>query len=314
MKVKRLIPAVAMLLISAMLLGTSTYAWFSMNTIVSANNMKVKVVADQGILINEIATAGDANWDNSATTSQTESINLHATSTANTAAWYAAYSTDRNDAAAATAASTKSGKLVDATYYTLGSGDYTTATETVLTAAGGTTAGAVVTYVDSDGDGNYDNGEGYYVKYTYYVKSSAGEITLNTAANGQNLNIKTVTAAGNTSSADLDKALRVAVVLGGKAYIFAPLNTSAGTYYVNASATGTTPLSSTTAQPTALTSLPANTAAGTAIDVYLYFEGEDANLKTSNVTATLDTLTVEVQFELASNGASAVSDNGVAIS
>lgn len=40
-KFKKIIPALCMLLISAVLMGTSTYAWFSMNTQVSASGMKV---------------------------------------------------------------------------------------------------------------------------------------------------------------------------------------------------------------------------------------------------------------------------------
>ena len=40
-KFKKLIPALCMLLISAVLMGTSTYAWFSMNTTVKAEGMQV---------------------------------------------------------------------------------------------------------------------------------------------------------------------------------------------------------------------------------------------------------------------------------
>lgn len=40
-KFKKIIPALCMLLISAVLMGTSTYAWFSMNTQVSVKGMKV---------------------------------------------------------------------------------------------------------------------------------------------------------------------------------------------------------------------------------------------------------------------------------
>lgn len=40
-KFKKIIPALCMLLISAVLMGTSTYAWFSMNTQVSVKGMQV---------------------------------------------------------------------------------------------------------------------------------------------------------------------------------------------------------------------------------------------------------------------------------
>ena len=51
MKIKRLIPALCMLLISAILLGTSTYAWFSMNTTVTATNMTIKATTSKNLMI-----------------------------------------------------------------------------------------------------------------------------------------------------------------------------------------------------------------------------------------------------------------------
>ena len=51
MKVKRLIPAVAMLLVSAMLLGTSTFAWFTMNDTVTAETMSIKATTNANLFI-----------------------------------------------------------------------------------------------------------------------------------------------------------------------------------------------------------------------------------------------------------------------
>ena len=48
---KKLIPALIMLLISALLLGTSTYAWFSMNKTVSAENMEIKATSANPYLV-----------------------------------------------------------------------------------------------------------------------------------------------------------------------------------------------------------------------------------------------------------------------
>lgn len=45
-KFRKLIPALCMLLVSALFVGTSTYAWFSMNTSVSATNMQVTAKSD----------------------------------------------------------------------------------------------------------------------------------------------------------------------------------------------------------------------------------------------------------------------------
>jgi hypothetical protein len=48
---KKLIPAAGMLAVSATMLATSTYAWFSMNTQVTATGMQVKAQAEGGIVI-----------------------------------------------------------------------------------------------------------------------------------------------------------------------------------------------------------------------------------------------------------------------
>lgn len=50
-KFRKLIPAFCMLLVSAVLLGTSTYAWFSMNTTVTASTMTIKATTDANLYI-----------------------------------------------------------------------------------------------------------------------------------------------------------------------------------------------------------------------------------------------------------------------
>lgn len=309
---KKIASALAMLMLSAAMLGTSTYAWFTMNKTVSVTNMRVQAKADQGLLINEVDTATDSNWDELATTSQTEGIKLHATSTKETAAWYAAYSKKKNSAASAAKNSASSD--LSGTYKTIGTDTgYIPGTTYTVAAVAGSNAQQDITWIDGDQDNTYDNGEGYYVKYTYYLKSSGDAITCTTSGVGKSLNITDVAVTGNSGSADLDKALRVAIVVNGYAYIYAPLYDDADlpTYFVAAgNYNGTTPLAKETSQPTAMTSIPAVTATGTPVYVYLYFEGEDANLKTDNVTSTLDDLTVNFKFELVDNAA-AVTDNGV---
>lgn len=48
---RKLVPAFVLLLVSAILLGTSTYAWFSMNTTVTATNMSVKATTGPSLVI-----------------------------------------------------------------------------------------------------------------------------------------------------------------------------------------------------------------------------------------------------------------------
>lgn len=62
-----------------------------------------------------------------------------------------------------------------------------------------------------------------------------------------------------------------------------------------------------------MTSLPNTSTNGTQVDVYLWFEGKDANCMTDNITASLDTLSVSVAFSLDSLNANAT-DNGVSMS
>ena len=57
-KFKKLIPALCMLLVSAVILGSSTYAWFSMNNKVTATGMSVTAVANTQYLIIAQNTAG----------------------------------------------------------------------------------------------------------------------------------------------------------------------------------------------------------------------------------------------------------------
>jgi hypothetical protein len=48
---KKLIPAAGMLMVSAMMLASSTYAWFSMNKDVTVQNMAVTIKSDQTFLL-----------------------------------------------------------------------------------------------------------------------------------------------------------------------------------------------------------------------------------------------------------------------
>lgn len=82
---RKLIPAVAMLLISAIMLSTSSFAWFSINTTVEANGMKVKATADPGIVI---ANESEKPYGATATSTVTEVKALRPTSTPDTAVWY----------------------------------------------------------------------------------------------------------------------------------------------------------------------------------------------------------------------------------
>ncbi len=89
-KFKKLIPALCMLLVSAVLVGTSTYAWFSMNDKVTVTGLEVKAKTDQVyLLISKDNTEADAIQAEKAIT-----VPFNAQSTLRPAAYDAAKATD----------------------------------------------------------------------------------------------------------------------------------------------------------------------------------------------------------------------------
>ena len=121
-KFKKLIPALCMLLISAVMLGSSTYAWFAMNNQVTATGMEVKAASNtQYLVISSSTTLGTE-----LTLDQANMTKKGGTADANTAnsvfpcakakkaltgvaigEWYTANSTDFDNEAAETTNSDK---------------------------------------------------------------------------------------------------------------------------------------------------------------------------------------------------------------
>ena len=88
---KKLLPAVGMLAISATMLGTSTYAWFTMNKTVEVTGMEVKTKVGDNLLI--CTTNLDADYS-SLTLSQTRKALLEPVSSINGATGSFFYTTD----------------------------------------------------------------------------------------------------------------------------------------------------------------------------------------------------------------------------
>ena len=287
MKFKRLIPALAMLLVSAILLGTSTFAWFSMNTQVTATGMQVKAVAEDGLLIkNELDTDAVTNWKVSTTASYGTLVDLAPTSTTDVTAWYHAKSDNQNDAKANQDA---------ANYETL------SANANWKREEGTGKSGAY--FIDSATNvGTKDASEKAYVLLNkFYIKSSGNAIALGGTNTYQDLYINKVNVGATSTSAALDASLRVAIKVGSTLTIYAPVSGATTSYKV----AGATDVTATTVPSGGLVNTATSTASIPAVtategwveaDVYIYFEGEDANLKSANLTESLDTLTVEVIF------------------
>lgn len=73
---RKLIPAFAMLLVSAVMLTTASYAWFSINDSVTAEGMNVRTTAADNVLIaeSELAATGKADDANFGTTLEVDDL------------------------------------------------------------------------------------------------------------------------------------------------------------------------------------------------------------------------------------------------
>lgn len=333
----KLFSAIGMFTVSAVMLASSTYAWFTMNKDVKVTGMEVKAKAEKGLLVNEVAAANSNTWDEVAISGDSAFTQLFPTSTYNSSTWWHANSKKSNAEAGAVvgdggAVSVDSNTVLisEGNYYSsLAVGDPIKLETTNKNGTGNTNAEKVILYKDGVGaNTGYDDGEGYYVMYKYYLKSSGSDnLVLNPATSGgQNLGIKVTAAAATpedgTASTNLNKALRVGVKINSKFYNFAPFATDADVSYNVTKNVGGTQYDSTTAYKANTTQYAAVTIPkisgnesgnGIEADVYIWFEGEDVNCKSDNITATLDNLTVDVQFSLVDN-TSGMTDTGVAIS
>ncbi|MBQ7715639.1 MAG: hypothetical protein IJT70_07205 [Clostridia bacterium] len=270
--------------------------------------MQVRAVAEKGLLINEVATYSDTNWDEEATANQTandSAVLLYPASTADGATWYHAASKKSNDEAGATSG-VKSANLIG-NYEDLATrnnnGGLVNITAMTSTATAGTAAA-------KETKGDAANSEaGYYVHYTYYLKSAGAAITLGQNAGDMNVKITGVTATttanplnNNTTpanSAALDPAIRVGIKLNSAFYIYAPVSGYTDTYYVAAGTTATEPKASNAVTNTDLATLPSTGTNGTPVDVYVWYEGEDVACMSDNATAvTLDNIKIDIAFAL----------------
>lgn len=277
---KKLISAIAMLTVSAVTLSTATYAWFTMNKEVTVTGMQLKAQATDGIVI-----SGDnkSTWTTNWNVAMTSGVALYPTSTdgATTPTWAVAYSKDFDDA---NKNQTGSGAYTDLTL----SYDASLASGTTFTSS-----------VDGVGKASSPD-RNYVLKKTFWIKST-GESDWAT-----NLNIDEVTAtvANSTGSGtgDLNKALRVLVVVsdaGGTnktSAIYAPISGyDTSIKYKNGNTLTLKAASDST--DTAINTIPNTDANAVRVDMYMYYEGEDTNCKSSNATAiSIDTLQVSAKF------------------
>lgn len=269
---KKLIPALCMLLVAACLMGTSTYAWFAANDAVTASGMKVQAISSGGLAIATSSTKNAIVDDDSA-----YKASIDATTQANM--W-------TNGATQIAPVS----KDIDGDWWTAKSNDAS------LSAA---VAGSYTKAVENSvANGNtVDAGKGYFYHTQYSIKSLKQGATLP-------LYVSLVTVTGGTGN-ELDQAVRVAVECNGTWQFYAPNRASGTLNYYDAATSAPAAHSVIHFGETALTANDGGTNANVLanitydtpvlVNVYLYYEGEDVNCKSQLATNITD-LVLNLEF------------------
>jgi hypothetical protein len=336
---RQLAAAIAMTLVSTVALGSSTYAWFTMNREVSVTGMEVKAHSEEGLLINEVKAANSLTWDDAATAG-TNTVALRPASTSDLTNWWHANSKVSNEEAGIGELN-KTVSDSSGNYYANVSASNTSAisdqtivydeasTSQTDYATGNTKAETHVYYKDASfgTDSQYDDGEGFYVKYIYYLKSSGDE---DLVVSDLQARVKAYAKAGDTGdTANLMKALRVGIEVPASNAndaaragfgIFAPVPGADNSYSVTNNAAGTastsvnavdattlgtptdyTTLNITTTGETPTTStitIPDVNDSGIPVYVYVWFEGEDNACTSDNLLTVLSTYDVDIDFAI----------------
>lgn len=264
---RQLLAAIAMVLVAALALGSSTYAWFVGSGTVTAEGMYVQAQSEGGLAIRWTGLASQL-WGTTASANMTSAAaaSLRPTSTYNLRDWSHA------TASAPASSTAKAGTYTDITKIVLGEQKNT-----------------------------YQPDNGYVLMQPFEIKSTSAD----RHAKGLYVSGVTVT----TASHDLDKALRVGVRLTPKgenptevAYIYAPVSEATTTYnWTNGTETHPVSLEQIGTSTNGESQILANTVEipdieGDAIDVeiYIWYEGEDAKLYSDNYVASA--LHVSVEF------------------
>ncbi len=266
---RKLIPAVAMLMTSAVMMSTASYAWFSMNTKVTASGMNVVATTSKNLVIT--ATTG-ANYDTTATltdgkTAALNPVSVNCAQNANLAEKKFYY----ND----------NGIGVN---YDNGTFDIATTTFEEVNVAD-TYYETFLYYVKVDGQST-DTFDNFYVN-AITVKDTKGTTTMDD---------------DDTPDAEISKALRVAVTDGAKTFIFAPLNGSYTEGKSISSVDSGTKLATLSDQ--ALATLGTTSTFGEisttekALTVYVWYEGNDTACTSAN-SVSVENLSISIDFQAA---------------
>lgn len=302
---RQLLAAIAMVLVAAIALGSSTYAWFANNAKVTATGMSVTAQVEGGIQIKVVSTTGSlgSGYTNDYATTADAKIDSTALLPASTAGSSAANSVITSDWYYAKAALASASTAKADTYVTLGSSSPTGQ----WTFVNGTASGnGMLSYGDSYAGAKNAPAGRYYLATSYNISNVSPE----KAATNLKVDGVSVTGTSASGSENLDKSLRVAVVCGTNVVIYAPVAYSSDfNMSVATSTTGTPGAAGTATMGTdnvatkagtttsnAIANTVGNEGSDTLVNVYIWYEGEDTNHKTDNITNSIDGLSVTVNF------------------
>ena len=262
---RQLLAAIAMVLVAAIALGSSTYAWFVGSGTVTAEGMKIQAQSEGGLAIRWTGQPSQL-WGTTASAKMNTAASLLPTSTYDLRNW--------SHAAASTPDSS-----------TAKDGTYTDITETVLGKQKDT----------------YQANNGYVLMQPFEVRSTSEA----QHAKGLYVSGVTVTSATHDLDKALRVGVRLTPRASGAAevaYIYAPVAEATTNYsWNNGTNTHAVTLAQVGTEDNGASRLLADTveipyAEGSAIDVeiYIWYEGEDAKLYSDNYhNGSLD---VSVQF------------------
>lgn len=279
---KKLIPALCMLLIAAVMLGTSTYAWFSMNRTVTATGMQVRATTASDLYIYNGSTTGSGDalaWGTAPTVD-----------TIATAKQVSVASIAKNDANELTPSSTTD----YATWF------YLANSSEIATGGGVYSSNPAADKVSSIA---YNEGTPNLIKgYVQVARCYVAMKDATTETKG-NLSVTATLAATNDAADDMLNVLRCAVVISGST------GTPATAIYSVDGDTTTKPLTSVTAiNGSAVTTVASGTSSTIltgfssnvvyTITIYTWFEGQDSECVNAN-TVLSENYTVSLSFNLA---------------
>jgi hypothetical protein len=321
---KKLVSAAAMLALSTAMLGSSTYAWFTMNKTVTVTGMEVKTKVGDNLLISHVTGTGVAkNAENTFITSDTTSIKawLEPVSTNTAAATNFWYTLDAKADGSKLAADTN---YLDYDSVGLGDGTDTTNYANKFSQDYGVTKDEVTTFGATTSP---NNGAVGYVDYTFQLKA------VNTNSTAQEIHLTQLDLLYDGTEAPVEDAFRVAVFCEPEAathtddsdYFAAGgttlkkfYKTTAANYFTaksGASAADTVTAITTFADETSsdnkLASVPGDTTAYYNVVVRLWIEGEDTTCNSTTFAELTQKWSLNLRLDLGAPSSGAVNGNTI---